>query len=298
MAGRSISARLGTLAEALLWAVGYHCCQGVALISVLALLITAAYGVTWPDLNGVMQLLLDLGLDRSFLLVGASSLGALFLILPTVRLRLGRDWRAALGTRIPRRDYAVFSLAMVIPIAVVGDAVYEIAQRGWAFLVEAVPELAVWSQLGAENLHGTFQGVPYPILVIAVALGPAIGEEIVFRGVIGRCLIARWGVPAGITVTSLLFAAAHVWPPHAVATIPIAVLLHVLYVRCGTLWVPILVHFGNNLLAVSMVRFDFVPALPASPLVVVWALAYLTALVALLNLNERILQKRAGLSAT
>ncbi|MEZ6066566.1 MAG: hypothetical protein R3B90_12860 [Planctomycetaceae bacterium] len=34
---------------------------------------------------------------------------------------------------------------------------------------------------------------PYPVLLVAIALGPAIGEELVFRGLIGRGLIHRWG---------------------------------------------------------------------------------------------------------
>ncbi len=63
-------------------------------------------------------------------------------------------------------------------------------------------------------------------LIVAFAVAPALGEELVFRGVIGRGLIARWGLPAGVLITSVMFAAIHVHPAHVVGVIPVGIAMH------------------------------------------------------------------------
>jgi membrane protease YdiL (CAAX protease family) len=114
----------------------------------------------------------------------------------------------------------------------------------------------------------------YPILVIAIALGPAIGEELVFRALIGNGLIRRWGVRSGMLLTAIVFAGAHGFPPHALATIPIGLYLHYVYRVTGSLSAPVLVHFLNNLLVITLARYDLVERLPASPVVVACALLF------------------------
>jgi uncharacterized protein len=298
------------LIEAGCWTLAYPFAQGIVLILFLILLLTAAYGLHWPEQQELLNLALELNLDRSFLLVGVTTLGALFLIVPAVRWRLGRDFRQQLGWHVPRREQLILAIATIAPIAIVGDAVYE-ATRDWyaswinpdsmngsalafrsGFVMELVSD-AKWSLASVvqtsslEQLHRTFEGVPYPVLVVAIALGPAIGEELVFRGMIGRRLIRHWGAVWGTLVASACFALAHVSPAHVLATFPVAVLLQLLYMQTRTIWVPILVHFGNNLLAVSMVRFQIVPSGPVPPLVLAGICLYLVVILLLLEAYRR-----------
>jgi membrane protease YdiL (CAAX protease family) len=125
--------------------------------------------------------------------------------------------------------------------------------------------------------------VSYPVLIVAMALAPAVAEELVFRGVLGRRLTAQWGLARGVLASSVCFALVHGSPPHAIATFPVAVLLHLLYLQTGTIWTPILVHFGNNLLAISMVRFDLASHAPVSPIVALGMCGYLAAILVLLK---------------
>lgn len=255
-----------SIPEALLWTCSFQVAQAIVLVLFLVLLLTAGYGFSWPGEGERVALALDLNLDRSFLLIGVSTLGALLLVLPIVRVRLGKRYREIIGWRNPRHEEMIYALATVIPIAVLGDMLYEVSKGWWSnnLLRSFLGESFQASPL--EFIQSSLDGVPYPILVVALALGPAFGEELIFRGIIGRGLVQRYGVYIGSLFTIVLFAAAHTSPAHALATLPIAILLQFLYLKTGTIWIPVFVHFCNNLLAVSMMRFKVVelPEIPTA----------------------------------
>ena len=95
-------------------------------------------------------------------------------------------------------------------------------------------------------LSNLAEGLPLPALVFVLAVLPAIGEELVFRGVIGRGLVARTGVVRGVFMTSLLFSVAHLHPAHQLSVFPLGVLLHVIYLATRSILAPILLHFLVN----------------------------------------------------
>jgi membrane protease YdiL (CAAX protease family) len=153
--------------------------------------------------------------------------------------------------------------------------VYRFALDGWMALTQHVPELAGVDQsntLQAIPFHAA--NVPFTILIVALALGPAIGEELVFRGVIGQGLVRRWGLVPGVLLASLLFAATHLFPPHAIATLPLAFFFHFAYTITRNFWIPVLLHFLNNALCLAMLRLPIVQELPGSPLVLLFAALY------------------------
>lgn len=87
---------------------------------------------------------------------------------------------------------------------------------------------------------------PLWALLLMLAVAPAFTEELFFRGLIGRGLTARWGVVAGVVITSVLFAAVHISPPHALALLPLAVVLHLAHLATRSIWAPMLIHFFFN----------------------------------------------------
>jgi membrane protease YdiL (CAAX protease family) len=162
----------------------------------------------------------------------------------------------------PQPRQLVLLAGAVLPLGILSDELYRAASAwtqhvgGW--LAARWPVLAEFSgQFDTITLiQQQSESTAYPLLLVIVGLGPAIGEEVVFRGLIGRGLIARWGVAGGVLLTSLLFAAAHVSPAHAIATLPIAVFLHVAYLATGSIGAPIFVHFLNNALSVTMLKYS------------------------------------------
>jgi membrane protease YdiL (CAAX protease family) len=262
----SVSRPVGAL-ESLLWTGGYALSQLVAVCLTLAVI--AFCGLGWESFSKerMIDLFLDLEIDRSFLVFGVSTLGATLILFPLVKWRLGSAWRQQLQMELPSGRHAVLIVGAVLPLALLSDGIYRVCQ-GWFGLSSGDTNQIVQSL--------SFQ-VSYPILVVAIALGPAVGEELVFRGLIGNGLIQRWGLLRGVGTTAALFALAHVSPAHAIATLPLGVFLHWVYLQTRSLWAPILLHFLNNLLVISLARFQ-IGELPASPVLMTTAFGCLTAI--------------------
>ncbi len=88
---------------------------------------------------------------------------------------------------------------------------------------------------------------------VMVALLPAIGEELMFRGIVQR-VFREWfkNVNTAIIVTAVLFSAMHMQFYGFIPRMLLGILLGYLYVWSGSLWLPILAHLVNNGAAVIL----------------------------------------------
>lgn len=83
-----------------------------------------------------------------------------------------------------------------------------------------------------------------------MALLPAVGEEMTFRGIVQGLLSGRRNVHTAVWVTALIFSAIHLQFYGFVPRMLLGALLGYLLVWSGSLWLPILAHFTNNAIAV------------------------------------------------
>lgn len=79
------------------------------------------------------------------------------------------------------------------------------------------------------------------LIVLAVLLAP-IFEECVFRGILFPLLARRWGIGAGVFISSLVFASIHAHLPSLIPLGVVAVGFSMGYLYSGSLWVPITMH--------------------------------------------------------
>jgi membrane protease YdiL (CAAX protease family) len=108
----------------------------------------------------------------------------------------------------------------------------------------------LWA-LGAVSFGGSagFAGLGH---AFATAIAAAVGEEIVFRGVVYRRLEERLGTTIALVVSAAAFGLVHAGNPGAnwASTLAIAlesgVLLGLAYAATRSLWLPIGLHFGWN----------------------------------------------------
>lgn len=115
----------------------------------------------------------------------------------------------------------------------------------------------------------------HPVLVLlAIGLAPALGEELLFRGFLLRLLALRWpGAPAALG-SAAVFGAAHLDPVHGVAAFVLGAYLAALTLRAGSLRPALLCHALNNTLAVAAAAGALPEAGdPGSPLQLAAALA-------------------------
>ena len=87
--------------------------------------------------------------------------------------------------------------------------------------------------------------------LIMLAVIPAIGEELIFRGCLQK-IFARWSgnKHIAIWVTAIIFSAIHVQFYGFLPRMLLGALFGYLLIWSGTVWIPILAHFMNNAVAV------------------------------------------------
>jgi len=124
-------------------------------------------------------------------------------------------------------------------------------------LPDALSELEKWmkaSEVQALQLTEQmldvhhFSGLLFNIFLIAII--PALGEELFFRGAIQRIFHEWKGVKTAIWVTAFIFSAIHLQFYGFIPRLLLGAFFGYLLLWSGSLWLPILAHFVNNLIAV------------------------------------------------
>jgi uncharacterized protein len=167
-------------------------------------------------------------------LICASIMGILFALL-VIRLIVGKPWKRRLALLRPSLTQLILAIVALPGVTYLSQSVYEFA----LFLHFPTFEYQ-------HYLTKMFSNLPWWFGVLVVGLAPAITEELLFRGFIGRGLVARYGAVAGVLLTSLLFGLNHLDPPHIAATFAMGIYFHFAYLMTRSLWVPMLMHFLNN----------------------------------------------------
>ena len=145
-------------------------------------------------------------------------------------------------------------------------AAFPLAQLAFTanrWLVEQIPFLdaLVKTEAATDNL---VEGLlvmqsPWEVLfsLLVIAVVPAVGEEMVFRGFLQRHLIRLTKKPAlGIGLTALLFSLAHFQIQRFLAILLLGAVLGVLFHWTKNLWVPVAAHFLNNGAQVVIAYFN------------------------------------------
>jgi membrane protease YdiL (CAAX protease family) len=125
-----------------------------------------------------------------------------------------------------------------------------------------VPEGIYWLQEYFERKEGEMENImvkflkvsgPVPLLIniFVIALIPAIGEELLFRGIVQPLASKGFrSIHAGVILTAFLFGILHFQFLSFLPRFVLGILLGYIYLYTASLWMPILAHFVNNGLAV------------------------------------------------
>ncbi len=101
----------------------------------------------------------------------------------------------------------------------------------------------------------SLSGLVLNLLIIAIM--PALGEELFFRGAIQRFITSRVGAGAAIWIAAIIFSTIHFQFYGFVPRLLLGAFFGYLLVWSGSLWLPILAHFINNALAVIFYYLKF-----------------------------------------
>jgi hypothetical protein len=159
----------------------------------------------------------------------------------------------------------------------------------WLLQFDINSEAIVTAFLQMDTIWDLF----YTILVIAVV--PAIGEELLFRGYLQQKL-GNWlsNPHSAILITAFLFSTIHFHFQGMIPRFVLGVLLGYLFYWSNSLWLPILAHFVNNAQAVILSyplfkidsgAYSVFPESPVDPMIALFSLASVALLLYILHQN-------------
>ena len=115
------------------------------------------------------------------------------------------------------------------------------------FVVTGV--IALLGGYRVENVNWDWNALVKNLFMFLIV---AVGEEVLFRGIVFRMIDDRWGTAVALIVSALIFGFVHitndnatVWSSVAIA-VEAGLLLGAAYKWSGTLWVPIGIHWAWN----------------------------------------------------
>ena len=227
------------------------CLISVILFSIIGGLITiVAFGIDPTSLNnyGDPKVIEGLKLFQLFSAVGLFIIPPIAYGLVTSKKLVKKLSLNSLGKPV---NYLFILILMVVSIPFLA---WIIDLNVNMVLPEFMNELEQWmrnSESQAEDLTKaflTFNGMGslfYILLIVAVV--PALGEELLFRGVLQKIFISWTKNPhIGIWITSILFSALHMQFFGFFPRLLLGLMFGYVFLWSKSLWLPILGHFINN----------------------------------------------------
>lgn len=148
--------------------------------------------------------------------------------------------------------YAMMAMVLAIPaINLLGEINHMVKfPESLSMLENYLTEM----ELRAEQLTNAMLSVnSVPGLLVnigLIAVIPAVGEELFFRGTIQRLLQGKMKMHAAVWITALIFSSIHFQFYGFIPRLLMGAFLGYLFAWTRNLWIPILAHFTNNALAV------------------------------------------------
>lgn len=244
------------LPETVAWILLFFIGQLVAMVVVFAvgfalLLPPAEQPVESLDLSRLLE---SVGPTGKLTLVALPTLLCYLVLIPLGWWRLSPRVSKRLNFSLPSFAQVLIASSLVLPLTISADAVMKGLDPYWQQLVLDYPALEGFNNSDVHKLLAQFNEASLLVAVFFIAVVPGIGEEFLFRGIIGRGLVSRWGVVPGVLLTSLFFGMVHMYPPHVAAAFLVGIGLHWVYLTTKSFWAPVMCHFLNNALAVLLMR--------------------------------------------
>ena len=172
-----------------------------------------------------------------------------FMLLPT--LWITKKWHTPkIGKylRIKFYSFKEIILAVLITVSFIPACNYITY-----ILVKALKIPDVFTDIGSE-LFTAHSGGEFLILVLVVAVTPAICEELFFRGYIQRTFERKLGWKSFL-LTGFLFGLFHMQPLGLITLSLLGILFSFFYYRTKSIFTSSAAHFTNNFIAIGMLYF-------------------------------------------
>jgi len=171
---------------------------------------------------------------------------------------ISNNWKIVLGFRPVRPSFKFIAVgAMILALPGINALAWWNSEMNLPpFLSELEAALAGMEAQAAvltDALTGSNQVWVLVLNIIIIAFIPALGEELIFRGLLIP-ILRKWtkNIHWAIWIGAILFSAMHMQFYGFLPRLLLGAFLGYLYVWSGSIWVPILAHFTNNAMALIL----------------------------------------------
>lgn len=174
---------------------------------------------------------------------------------------VSKNWKLRLGFRSTNAKFILASTVLIIAALPIINAL------GWLNEQMVLPEflggleqMFIELESSASKLTKALteqtNGAILFVNILTIALLPALGEEMIFRGALIP-ILKKWtgSVQWAVWISAIIFSAMHLQFYGFLPRMVLGALLGYLFVWSGSLWIPILAHFLNNALALTLIFF-------------------------------------------
>lgn len=238
----------------------YLIAQATSSVILLELVHIPSDFITNPDRLGSIP-----NIQQNLALAQGAGMFFGFLLLPILYwkyFRTNSDTNEPLLSSVPRQGlYILASVALLIAsIPMIEQLSLFNKELSLPIGLEKLETLLRATEKGAETLTQVliqYQSLPSFLLVfVVIAIIPAIGEEIVFRGIVQKELIELWdNKHLAVWVGAFIFSFIHFQFFGFIPRMLLGVLFGYCYLWTNSLWVPIAMHFANNALTLIIAGF-------------------------------------------
>ncbi|MBS1118021.1 MAG: Abortive infection protein [Deltaproteobacteria bacterium] len=171
------------------------------------------------------------------LAVGIGQLG--LLVVPAIAMRLTHRGMRALGVGRPHLRFVVASV-------LVGVSAWYVNLR--------ILELLAFPEGDLQGLQNLIERYSLVAVLVAIALAPAICEEVLFRGVLARGFATRFRPWVAIVLSAAMFSIYHLKPIQMIPTFTLGLVFGLIALRAGSALPTMLAHLLNNTMALLVAR--------------------------------------------
>lgn len=168
---------------------------------------------------------------------------AMLVLIPVAFTLSARGGPAMLGLRRPETRFVIAALL--------------IGSSQWFLNLVAVEALDSWIGISKEGIDRLQKVATQPSLavsLIAIAVMPAIGEEILFRGVLARGLASRFVPAVSIVASAVVFSAFHMSLIQAAPTLLLGLVYGYLALNARSAIPTMIAHLLNNSFAILVAQ--------------------------------------------
>lgn len=184
-----------------------------------------------------------------------------FLIPGVIYWRWSEQHRVEEFVRRPLPSYLLLAISLLIMIAFIPFNSWIIEWNKSLHLPQGLHQIEEWMFRKEEELAAMTRfltnfntGVELVVALVVMAVIPAVGEEVLFRGIIQRKIFHKIGdMHASIWATAALFSATHLQFYGFVPRMLLGAMMGYMYAWTRNLWTPIFAHFINNAAIVVVV---------------------------------------------